>query len=211
MSEQTSWRREIISIHSDVEAGTLDSLPTDLRAWLAEQAHADNSKLGLRWLLAHAEDGVIWGELRGDGQLYLSSDVFPVRGLSLHRDTLQQARLFGEHGELLIWRGPGDTWQTILHRDDQGDPVECIDEPHLLWGYIRGGETLQRRDGFVQITEGSQGIVHAPPIGAATPTETERVRLLVRHYVSEDEAGVARISGSRLKLLLIPNDQEQSD
>src|SRR5262249_16673186 len=118
MSEQMSWGREIISTHSHVKAETLGALPGDLRAWLVEQARGDTGKLGLRWLLAHSDDGVIWGKLRDDGQLYLSSDVFPVRGLSLHSATLQQARLFGEHAELLIWRGPYNTWQTVLRRDD---------------------------------------------------------------------------------------------
>ncbi|MDZ4720650.1 MAG: CRISPR-associated protein Csx19 [Roseiflexaceae bacterium] len=173
---------------------------TGLRTWLTAQAVAlvKNHKDKRCWLLAHCEDGVIWGELCSLGKLHLSCEAFPTLKLSLRWDTLQQARLFGEAGELLLWCGP-QSWQArVLNEVPGGEADGYIDEEHLLWGYARDGETLARKDGFVQLSEGSQGIIHAPPLGDATPHEMQRASLKVRHYLGEDGAGVARITHSRL-------------
>lgn len=179
---------------------------TDLRTWLAQQAatvmrgSADNHC----WLLVHCEDGVIWGELRDDGRLHLSSDVFPERELALRWTTLQQARLFGEQAELLLWRG-AQGWRATLHHDAAGDSSECIDEQYLLWG-DHGHEP---QNGFMRVIEGMQGIVHTPPIDTAPtnePARTARARLVVRHYLSQDESGLVRIRESRLVQLLQPGE-----
>jgi len=199
MTESQHRQRQILTICSSVATEKLESLPTDLRAWMITQANAHTS-LGLRWLLAHCDDGVIWGEY-ASGQLKLSCDqgAFPVRGgLALRGETLQQARLFGEHAELLLWRRSQVQWNVTLRRDDRGNQAEIIDEGHLLWGYVRDGEIPLRNGGFVQLSEGAQGIVHAPPLGDTTPTEMQRASLKVRHYLGEDDAGVARITHSRL-------------
>jgi len=179
----------------------------ELREWLKQQAVLMQSITDKNcWLLAHCEDGVIWGELRDNGKLALSCEAFSSKhGLDLRWITLQQARLFGKHGELLLWPGP-QGWQAILRRDDQGNSVEYIDEEHLLWGeHVRDA-----KDGFMQIVEGVQGIVHAPPIKIA-PTkatnEQARSRLVVRHYLGEDEVGVVRVMGSRLIALLNPGER----
>lgn len=195
--------RKIQTCLSTTSTTTVDQT-TDLREWLTQQvaALAQASADKRCWLLAHCEDGVIWGELRDDG-LHLSCEAFrEQRGLALRWVTLQQARLFSQNRELLLWRGPRG-WQATLRRDDQGNSVEYIDEEHLLWGNV----SRNSNDGFMQIVEGSQGIVHAPPIATA-PTEATkkeaRARLKVRHYLDEDEAGVIRIVGSRLIALLKP-------
>jgi len=195
--------RNIRTCSSTTSTSAVDR-STDLREWLTQQAStlvqatADKSC----WLLAHCEDGVIWGDLRDDGTLHLSCEAFPVRGLALRWETLQQARLFGKPSELLLWRGP-QGWQATLRRDDQGNSVEYIDEAHLLWG----NRARDSKNGFMQIVEGSQGIVHAPPIDTTPTGDTKRearARLKVRHYLGEDQAGVARIIASRLVGLLKP-------
>jgi CRISPR-associated protein (TIGR03984 family) len=165
----------------------------DLCRWLAGQAQTH----GLRWLLAHADNGVIWGELR-DNALHLSSDAFGPVELALDRETLQQARLFGAAGELRLWRGP-DRFEAHLLCDGAGVPVEHLDETYLLWGT----SARATKDGFSELVEGAQGIVHAPPISVA-PTEKQRATLLVRHYLGEDEAGVVRVVDSRLVALTKP-------
>jgi CRISPR-associated protein (TIGR03984 family) len=195
--------REIKRCLSDTELVSVD-LSGDLHNWLTGQA----TEYHLRWLLAQAEDGVIWGELRKDEQhgemLALSCAAFPYSGLTLRWETLQQARLFGAMGELLLWPGP-QGWQARLIHDDVGEQVDYLDEDHLLWGdHQSPGTTI--RDGFMQIAEGSQGIVHAPPIVAA-PAETRRAKLRVRHYLSEDEVGVVRIAVSRLVELYAPGEK----
>ncbi len=198
MSKGNSSVRTISTTHSQIMTSAVSDLPEDLRPWFVEQAAHDQKKLGLRWLLAHCMDGVIWGELRDDNVLHLSCDqnAFPIRGLALRKATLQQARFFGPQAELLVWRGPQSQWHTTLRRDDQGEAIEIIDEQHVLWGN-RLASTAAQQNGFIQIAEGSQGIVHAPPI-SIIPSDTQRAALQVRHYLHEDQAGVVRICASRL-------------
>lgn len=204
--------RKIVQGHSATTSTTIAPASAgDLRDWLTAQAKANN----LHWLLAHTEGGVIWGERRDDGKLHLSCEAFGPKSLMLQWSTLQQARLFGEAGELLLWYGPGG-WRARLIHDRTGVAVEWIDkEEHLLWGdHQADGTTVT--DGFMQIVEGSQGIVHAPPIGDAAPLRqqppsppemTDRARLLVRHYLGEDDAGVVRIAYSRLMKLAKPGEE----
>ncbi len=143
----------------------------------------------LRWLLAHADDGVIWGEVR-DGKLHLSSDAFPQISPPLRAATLQQARLFGPEGELLVWKEDAG-WQARRIQDGAGDSIEYYDEAHLLWGDREEG----RQDGFVLLCQGKEGLRHAPPLpeGVQPPA-----RLHVRHYLAYDPDGQAHIAYSRL-------------
>lgn len=67
-------------------------------AWLTEQAQHH----GLHFLLAHADDGVIWGRVDNDG-LHTSHRI-AAQSPQLRAVTLQQCRLFGPAGELLVWR-----------------------------------------------------------------------------------------------------------
>ena len=184
--------RNIEEIATACHADSLN-LSADLCSWLSEQAQA----LGLRWLLAHTDSGVIWGELR-EGTLHLSSDAYPRTGLALQSITLQQARLFGETGELLLWRGPNEQWSTTLRRDGAGDVSRYFDECYCLWG---SSAERAASNGFRELREGSQGIVHVPPL-ERLPTEKKRARLAMRHYLAHDEAGVVRIVASRMLKLI---------
>lgn len=163
----------------------LANLESDPAAALAELAR----NYHLRWLLAHADDGVIWGEVRDDG-LHLSSDVFPQVSPLLRAVTLQQARLFGPDAELLIWKD-GDGWRARLIQDGVGEGGEYYDEFHLFWGTkIEASE-----DGFVLLRDGKEGLLHAPPL----PDDAKPpVRLKIRHYISYDSDGQAYIAYSRL-------------
>lgn len=175
------------------------AVPTDqsLQTWLTAQANAYD----LRWLLVHADNGIIWGELR-NGALILSCDVFADPGLHLDPLTLQQARLFGETGELRLWQGARGL-QASLCQDDRGAAIAWIDEDYLLWGT----QSEQVADGFSVLVEGAQGIAHAPPLSASV-TERQRARMRVRHYLEEDADGVVRIVDSRLVELLGPATKE---
>lgn len=153
-------------------------------AWLEKEAKAYE----LRWLLIHADDGVIWGELRNE-KLHLSSDLF---GPQLRAKTLQMVRLFGFNGELFIWRTDYCNWQARLIVDYQGDENEYFDETMLLWGT----ECKKSKDGFFLWEHGSEGLRHAPPVD-----EKEDLKLKVRHYIHYDEDGQAYINFSRLVFL----------
>ncbi len=170
-------RIESVSVPPDFEGD-----PATVLATLA-QVH------GLRWLLAHADDGVIWGKVR-DGKLHLSGDAFPQTSPPLRAATLQQARLFGPEGEILVWKEDAG-WRARRIQDGDGDKVEYYDEAHLLWGDREEG----RQDGFVLLCQGREGLRHAPPLpkGVQPPA-----RLHVRHYLAYDPDGQACIAYSRL-------------
>jgi CRISPR-associated protein (TIGR03984 family) len=150
----------------------------------------------MSWLLIHADDGVIWGQAQ-DFSLRLSSDVFadadtyPTLAVELRAITLQQARLFGPEGELLVWR-EGNGFAARVIRDD--DKTDHIEEHYLLW---HRGRPVERRteEGFALLQEGQRGQRHSPPL---IPTGRERPRLRVRHYIKYDNEGQAYVALSRL-------------
>jgi CRISPR-associated protein (TIGR03984 family) len=161
------------------------SVPIDfggnIKAWFEEQAKYHD----LKWLLVHADDGVIWGEFR-DGKIHLSSKLF---GPELRLKTLQMARLFGATGELFIWRNDYCSWKARLVIDKEGQEIECFDEIMLLLGT----RWKNSNDGFFLWEHGSEGLRHAPPIDI-----NDDLKLKVRHYINYDEDGQAYIKFSRL-------------
>ncbi len=160
----------------------------DPRDWFSTQA----IKLSLTYFLAHADDGVIWGQMQ-DGQLQLSGEAFTEVAVELRPLTLQQARLFGTRGELLIWRGESGNWQgRYLYDDaDANGHHDMLDEKHRLWGKAVGRSS----NGFTLMRDGAQGMLHAPPLDL--PVDSRAV-LCVRHYLGYDEQGQAYIALSRL-------------
>jgi CRISPR-associated protein (TIGR03984 family) len=174
----------------------------DVAAWLLKQAR----KHGLTTLLTHADDGVIWGRMTDEGTLLTSYDVFgEPPSPKLRLGTLQQARLFGERAELLLWRTAAG-WQARLAEDDPEG--EHYDQSQLLWGdrYIDDAE------GFTLVEEGRQGLHHAPPVDVPEaeflaekkePEQKEQsrrpLRLWVRHYLTTNsKTGVVDVALSRL-------------
>ncbi len=150
----------------------------------------------LLYLLAHAYDGVIWGRF-DKGKLTLSGEVFDVEEVSvkLRQETLQQARLFGPAGELLIWR-TGDGFAAHLINEEGVQPEDILeDETHWLWGTGMTINDMPNDLKFTLMHEGQEGLRHAPPRGEA---KNWRVGLQVRHQVQYDEQGQAYIALSRL-------------
>lgn len=156
-------------------------------AWLEKQSEEHH----LPYLLAHADDGVIWGRFDNDGKLILAGRAFSeVDGVDvkLRKKTLQQLRLFGRRGELFLWR-TGNNLQVRLIIDD---PIEedTLEEVYLLWG-----EPSKTNMGFTLMHEGLQGLRHAPPLNILSE---DPLGLKVRHYVKYDEIDQAYIAFSRL-------------
>jgi len=184
MSEN-SWQSEPVD----------DQFAANARGWLAGRMSD-----GRPWLLAHADDGVIWGKRQKDGSLTLSGEVFndpdrfPSIAVDLDAETLQQARIFGPEGELLIWRGDdGFYWRSI--DDGPEPPDDAIEEWHLLWGM---GERIAAQDGFSLLQEGQRGQRHAPPLDIDSVPNADRPALKVRHYIAYDKEDQAYIALSRL-------------
>jgi CRISPR-associated protein (TIGR03984 family) len=188
----------------DAETGR----PPELVDWLAKQA----STYKLRWLLAHAYDGVIWGRYdESDGLITSAQAQEPEEHIAplLRLETLLQCRLFGPAGELLIWK-QDDHWQTRLLLESQHGSTPPIDEYQVLWGT----RAASRAHDFSLLTEVRQnGMQHIVPIASSDLNDAvlrnRRLRLLVRHYLDEDTTtGDVRIALSRLVELTILTTRE---
>ena len=181
---------------------------TNLHAWLQAQANAQPD-LKLRYLLAHALDGVIWGEMR-QAVLHLAQSNYTPPFLD---DTLQEVRLFGDSAEIHLWRSQNEWHGTLIRpatADETADYTESLDECQILWG-----DRVERDDpcnaGFSIMTDGIQGLQHVVPLNVADPTPQQAqpnnpkqykerpLRLRVRHYLAKED--FARIVTSRLVTL----------
>lgn len=199
-------------------------LPQDvvssLQTWMNEHH--------LTYLLAHADDGVIWGK-RVEQSLVTSYEVAQAYSdlgnhfVPLRIETLQQARLFSDKGELYLWKDGIGVWHSRLIFDDdrveKPDFTESIDEYHLLWGdhadYLDqvawGDEILSLEDGFSLMSDGVEGLQHIVPIPTQSGSKQgdRPVRLLVRHYLTENDIGAVQIAASRMvDLVAIYNNQK---
>ncbi len=171
---------------------------SDFNKNIKEYLDNEAKKHGLRWLLAHVYDGIIWGEERQDG-LLLSNSLFEP---DLRICTLQIVRLFGEKGELLIWQSDNG-WKARIIKDDEGTDKDYYDEPQILWG-----TDVEKNDNdFVFLRHGSEGLRHAPPFKSPN-TKKLRLQLNVRHYVNYDSDGQAYVDFSRLISVGPFNDRE---
>lgn len=163
----------------------------DLPEWLEQLAKNYN----LKYLLAHAEDGVIWGKFILNGSL-LTSEFYQFA--KLRSCTLQQCRAFGENAEVMLWQSDEGLKARII-KDEHLKPYEYITEYQILWG--THGE-ISEENGFTLLWDGKQGLKHAVPFTDIVLEKDgilkNRVRLRVNHYIDYNDAGVARIYLSRL-------------
>jgi CRISPR-associated protein (TIGR03984 family) len=177
---------------SHVSLVSAPALDEDLVTWVEQQSSADRP-----WLLAHADDGVIWGRRNDDGRLITSHQLASHVSPPLRLLTIQQAFVFGERGgDVRLWRGE-DGWQARLITD--ASDAESIDETQVLWGT----EVINNYpdQGFTHVRETrQQGLDHVVPL-VVTPHQLahRQLRLLVRHFIEYNEAtGEARLGLSRL-------------
>lgn len=159
--------------------------------WLTQKA-----KPGML-LLAHGDDGAIWGKAVTQDNVHASFQ-FPLATLlpqaELRAETLNMAWLFDTSEEIFLWRVAETQWQARAIQDNEGEPASFFDEAQILWG-----TTVEARDSdFVRATEGAQGLRHAPPVELwQESTGSHPLRLYVRHYLQEED-GWLRITFSRL-------------
>lgn len=166
----------------------LEGFEQDIRSWLAQCMSAD-----MPWLLLHADDIVVWGHWQTDKNVRLSIDVFERMGGAavIHPATVQQCRIFGRSGEVLIWR-EGTQFRGRVVKDIHTtiNDKDWFDEWHLLWGL-----PVKEQEGFSLLREGRQGQQHTVPIVVRYP---QRAAIKVRHYIQPDHHGQAVIVLSRL-------------
>jgi len=203
-------------VDPSIATDELNSGAKEIKEWLEGMA----KEYDLKVLLAHADDGVIWGKIEND-VLITSGEVIKKNQAAqtskeyqdelgaaievcpgLMTETLQQCRFFSEKAELLIWRDGDNIFQARLIRNAKGDEKETaawsesFDEPQMLWG--THGTALP--EGFTLLRDGAQGLRHAVPISVKLDTKDKGkvspLYLTVRHYINKE--GFARVVASRL-------------
>lgn len=173
-----------------------DALEADLKGWIVGQARP-----GMDMLLAHCDDGIVWGRVV-DGKLALAGDKLPEVEVAFEVGRLQQARLFGQAGELLLWRDHAGWRVRRMLEAAPGELEPLQEEAYRLWG----DHAVARAGGFTLLADGRQGLLHAPPIDDLP--EAAHACLLVRHYLGYDDNGQAYIALSRLSGLEVKPEKE---
>jgi CRISPR-associated protein (TIGR03984 family) len=198
-----TFRREIQSTNLLMKRLPVES-GADALAWLGEQAGAH----GLRYLWAHADDGILWGRwdgarlVTGRDAVLGSADAARAEAdkyfwAALREPALRCARAWSEAAELMLWRDDDGPWQARLLRDSEanaeaeGEAREYFDEAQLLWGE----HAFELAHGFTLWTDGQEKMPHALPLSPAGATAQ---RLVVRHYLSRGSDPDARVTLSRL-------------
>lgn len=152
------------------------------------------------WLLAHCNDGVVWGRAEsGQDRLHLSSDVFPEVSPTILVESLQTLRLFDTIGEFLIWRD-NDEFRGRHVQDAPGPDKRS--EPVRRSLCLLGTRVIEIRQGFT-LLEDSGGSRHAPPLSIPKVLRRgDAGRLGVVEYLAQNNAtGELRIALSRLSTL----------
>ncbi|AFZ28132.1 CRISPR-associated protein, TIGR03984 family [Cylindrospermum stagnale PCC 7417] len=193
---------------------SVDEIRDDDQSTLINWLQKEAKEYQFKYLLAYAEDGIIWGHFDEDENYkIITADIvfhknnFAVDFANLRLLTLQQCRIFGENGEILLWKSHKN-WQARLIKDNPS--IEYIHEEQILWGtQIEKGKNGEdgEKHGFTLLSDGSQGLKHAVPLTSLSsyfsPTDKKKlyrpVRLVINHYIKyDDETGIARIFLSRL-------------
>lgn len=187
------------SIACQVQLLETTRLTADISAWFQGQPIVGDNA----WFLGHADDGVIWGRIQ-DNQLITSDSAFPRVSPPLRITTLQQARIFGQNAEVRLWRDNTE-FKACRLEDQPNNGSVAFDEANILWGTQLEGKD----NGFSLMSDGRQGLSHAVPLDIpetafnANGGMTRPLRLKIRHYLSYDKDGQARIALSRLVKLYV--------
>ena len=175
----------------------------ELIKWIRGEDSIIEEAAGTQWLLAHCDDGVVWGKC-DEGKWQLSSGPFPDVSPEPGEENLQQLRLFGKEKEVLIWRAENGFQGRVL-ADAEESKVKKELRPKQEAQILVGDRLLKGPcDGFSLVGEAG-GARHAVPV---TCQENDfkkgnrpdwPLRLAVRHYLTQDEdTGTVRIAASRL-------------
>ncbi|MEC4805715.1 MAG: CRISPR-associated protein Csx19 [Jaaginema sp. PMC 1079.18] len=176
----------------------VSKVENEITQWLEDRAKEHH----LNYLLAHADDGVVWGRFKQDGILITQTEpqdlLSKYKFAELRWSTLQQCRIFSEQAEVLLWK-VNEQPKARLINDRNLSKDNYICETQILWG-THGKKDEKNK--FTLLWDGKQGLRHAVPF-TDIELETEgklknRVGLEVRHYLDYDDSGVARIYLSRL-------------
>jgi len=167
----------------------------DLNNWFTQQGAAVGSP---SWLLAYADDGVIWGKVVGK-ELITAADVFnlnyPGAFPVLNMEKLQKASLFGEKAEIRVFR-KNDSWIALRIEDNPAaEESDSYDRSYILWG----NKVKVRKDGWAWVEDGQLGIHQALPLEIDEGISYRIARIDVRYYITyEKDHGQASVAVKRL-------------
>ena len=176
----------------------------ELLTWVRDEGVVVPEVAGTCWLLAHCDDGVVWGRYDKTKKKWkLSSEPFPCISPELRKDNLQQLRLFGENMEVLIWRAENNFQGRIL-QDEEGTEEENL-HPQIETRILVGDRILDGPcDNFTLVGDAG-GSRHAVPFCCKEDDFEKRghphwpLRLTIKHYLTQDQdTGVVRVTASRL-------------
>lgn len=186
----------------------LNQQRTPLCQWLIEHSPTDNA-----FILAHLDDGILWGRIEPDDaktsdamcRLVTASEAtageqshLMVSLPKLSWGPLWCVRVFSPTAELFVWRN-GNRWESRLVEDvesAEGPPSatrfdESYDEQYFLWGT----SARPLSEGFTLLSHEAQGLQHVVPV-IRDVTGNRPLQLQVRHYLNH--SGMARVIVTRL-------------
>ena len=183
---------------------------TAVAAWIETQMGQGERP----FLLAHTDDGVVWG--RWDGKALRTSHEIAVgtdsEGISppLEGIMLQQAFVFGEHSEIRLFHNELGNWAAKEIRE--GTDADMIVESQLLSGNNVIREWPQQEFTHLRdkVQQGLDQIV--PLLVSQTQIDDEtrplRARLRLHHFITYDaDSGEARIGLSRLVNVYLDSEE----
>ena len=163
------------------------------------------------YLLAHCDDGIIWGYFDEDKQLHVSSGLFGDRSPHLLSDgnNLKQLRLFGSKREILIWKTSNELiGRTITDNDKYLKYLEPRPEKRIVLGnrLAKVPDNVKNPDNGFSLLSNPARRYHIAPILCSESDfmdeenrPTWPLRLELKHYFEQDkETGTIRIFLSRL-------------
>lgn len=156
---------------------------------------------GLRWLLAHCDDGITWGRWDPAERLWITGDQpFPGVSPKVSEDNLIELRLFGQDREILLWRThAGFAGRCLYHRSCEA--IDSLIVPAKEERILAGDRLLARAMGFSHVStpNGSEQVVPLDLEADVFGNRKWPLRLTVWNYFSRDEvSGTIRIAASRL-------------
>jgi len=178
-------------------------------AWLLGETGAGEPEevRGLVWALAHCDAGVTWGRHDTSAKVWrLGNQAVPDVSPPIRPEALQELRLFGEAGEVLIWRTDAGLRGRMLldsapgaARSNDADSLRPSDESRIL----RGDHVVQKCEhGFSHVGDRTGAEQVLPLEVTKEQLQAAQVRLEVRHYYESDaDTGAVRIAATRLVTL----------
>lgn len=178
------------------------TLPTDenVREWLAEQMKENK----LTFLLAFADDGVIWGRMDKDSLVIAHETTQKEErknNTELRGKTLQQAYAFSDKMEVRLFRDEMGNWKALTIEDEG----KIITESQILWGdKLDEDKNQPTHPGFMRLLAERKGIPpQIVPWDKKDFGEGKCVRLEVHHMVKYNKDGEAYVELSRLAGLIV--------